>query len=122
MSGFAVVFGLIAFALLGLAHFIAGFSTAICWIFAVAFWGSAIIFAGSAVLGVVGGLFCGDFEAFSRFISFSFYVFAIGVCIAVCVFLCAVVVDFTRSIAHFANLTDEVGIEFSHLFFPWTRP
>ncbi len=123
MSGLvAVLCALVAFALLGLAQFVAGFSAAVCWIFAVVFWGSAIVFAGCAVLGVIGGLFCGDFEVFSRFIGFGFSVLAGGVCIAFCIFLCAVVVDIARSFAHLAHLTDEVGIEFSHLFFPWTRP
>lgn len=123
MSGFiAVVLGLIVFALLGLIQFVSGFSAAICWIFAIFFWGSAIVFACCTVLGVIGGLVRDDFDVFRDFICFGFGVLAVGVCIAACVFLCAVVVDFARGIAHVANLTDEVGIEFSHLFFPWTRP
>lgn len=121
MTGIALIIGIIVVILLLSFTAIANFSTIICIVFAVVFWGSIAISLITCLGGIVFSIIEQDSEVFLEALRIAGSFIFFGIIISFIILIIAVFIDFFRSIASIIGTTDVDEIEFRHLFFPWER-
>ena len=119
MSGAAFITGLLIALILICLDSVTALIPAVCWVFAILFWGSWVILACSFLFAIIIGFLSRDFGTFSAIAGGGACLFLCGLSIALCIFVCAVFLDAARIILEILGLHDQVPITMERLFFPW---